>query len=227
MPQILTINQVDYSIRTSFNEWTYSDYIPVFKAFNAPFIDRLSIASTIPIDVLNQCSIEQISILAEAMQYVEQHNILDALCTKYELIEVGAQSWSKLEQAKQAIAKSDLINAMPDVVKIYTGEEIADRPLLDVWFYSSFYIQSLNKFFSQFAELNESKATSREEAAGIEEIQSLGHFPSVIKIARERGMTNEEVLQLPAHGIYLEFVYDLRRRKFEEKLTELSKRFDK
>ena len=72
--------------------------------------------------------------------------------------------------------------------------------------------------------LGDSKYTDEELEAGVEVFEGFGHFATVVKIGRERGMSNDEVLALSAEEVYMELLLDFERSEFEKNLHEIQKR---
>lgn len=213
-----------YEIKTNYGDWTVGEYLNAIQVMQKPFIERLSHYSNIPIDVLNSWQIDSVAQIAENVAHIENEAVLKALAQPYDGVYVGNDTWSKLEQAKQLMKGSNLITALPSIVKLYTDIEIEPMPLLDGYSIAMHYINSFAYFFDRFKELNEHEHDDIEELAGVETITVFGHFPSVVKIGRERGMSNSEVLALSAEEIYMEMLLDFRQRKFQKKYHDLSEK---
>jgi hypothetical protein len=64
---------------------------------------------------------------------------------------IGHQPWSKLEEAKQAIAKldgKDTINAGASIVKTYTGQDINQKSILETIGLVNFFLSKYLDFMS-------------------------------------------------------------------------------
>jgi hypothetical protein len=213
-----------YEIKTSYTDWTVGEYLNAIQVMQKPFIDRLSHYSNIPINVLNSWQIESVAQIADNLAHIENEPILKALAKPYEGVYIGNDTWSKLEQSKQLMKGSNLLTALPSIIKIYTDIDIEPMPLLDGYSIAMHYMNSFSYFFDRFKELNEHEHDEIEELAGVETLTVFGHFPSVVKIGRERGMTNSEVLALSAEEVYMEMLLDFRQRKFQKKYQDLSEK---
>lgn len=217
----LTINGTEYTFKTSFNEYTVAEYVQAMACFSLPIVERVSKLTGIPVDALNGLSIQNFGVIAEAVAFTEQSEILAALSAAHECKDVAVESFDKMEKAKAIISASNLLNAITDVVKLYNGEAIAARPLLSEWNRCMFYIESLSKFFDKFKELSLHEPSEEEVEAGIDSLSGFRHYPIVFRIGRERGMSNDAVLEMSAIEVYTELLYDYRESEFKKRLQEV------
>lgn len=218
------IGTTDYTFKTAFAEFTFAEYIPIAKAYGLPVMQRLTTYTGIPGEVLNGLGLENIAALCELVQGLENEGVLLALSKPFEGVHVGLESYGKIEAVKRRVADRHILDALPDIVEIYTGVHIADKPLLDVYGMAAFYLESVTKFFNKYKRLGDSKYTDEELEAGVEVFEGFGHFTTVVKIGRERGMSNDEVLALSAEEVYMELLLDFERSEFEKNLHEIQKR---
>lgn len=218
-------NGIDYNIKTSYNDWTVNDYLDCQKIISKPFIERLSFYSGMPIDMLNATPLEAIGQLSETLSHIENDNLLASLATPYTGEYIGLGTFSQIEQAKQKMKGKSLLDAIVPMIEIYHGSDIGGECILQGYHILTHYLNSFNKFFERFKELNEHEEDGLEELARIDKITALGHFPIVVKIGRERGMTNSEVLAMSAEEVYMEMLLDKRQRKFQKNYSELSQKF--
>lgn len=50
-----------------------------------------------------------------------------------------------------------------------------------------------------------------------------GYFPMVVEYGKNRGMTNDQVLALPAIEVYMELLIDYRKGQYAKRLQEIHK----
>ena len=217
----VTINGVKYTLKTAFSDYTIEEYLEVIKHSNLPVIDRLSKYTGIPTEVLNGLPLNNITMISEVMNYIENEELLNSLAEPFEGIDVGLRSYGDFERAKGLIQASDLITSLPSICELYTGLEIKGKPLLEVWAVAVYYLNSINKFFDKFKRLGLHEYTDEELEAGVEVLEGYKHYPVVFKLGAERGMTNDEVLALPAIEVYMQMLYEFDRSEYEKRLNEV------
>lgn len=215
----ITINSVGYEFKTSFSELTIDEYAEFNKYFLLPVTERVSKFTGIPIDILNSVSLENFSNISELVSFLEDDKILSVISEPFTGKDVGLESFAKIEKAKGLIS-GDMFKAVIDVCAVY-GHEIKGKPLLEVWHVYLFYLNSLKSFFERFKKLNLHEYTDEELDAGVEFLEGFKHYPIVFRMGRQRGMTNDEVLDLPAIEVYTELLYDYEQSEYEKRYTEI------
>lgn len=217
----IKINGTDYSFKTSFYELTFGEYLPMLLAADKPAIERLSIYTGIPVELLAQLQLQYLAHLMEVVSFTENTDVLNALAEPYQGIYVGLETYGKMETVKRRLKNKSLLEAVPEIVKVYTERDITNEPLREVWHLALFYVNSVSTFFTRYARLGDHKYSDEELEAGVEVFEGFGHFPTVVKIGRERGLTNDEVLALSAEEVYMELLLDFERTEFETNLNRI------
>lgn len=218
----VTIFDTVYSFKTSFAEYKFGEYVPVIEARGKPFMERLSVYTSVPVEVLDKLPIEYLSSLIELVKFNEDENVLIAISEPAGNVrDVAFYSYGHFETVKQKIKGKTSAGCMADITEVYTSMQINEMPLTYVYNKALFYLDSLNKFFERYSRLNDHKYTDEEIEAGVENLEGFGFFGTVIKIGRERGLTNEEVLSLPAIEIMDEVLYDFERSEYEKRYNKL------
>ena len=215
------INGTDYTFKTSFYDLTFGEYLPMLLAAEKPAIERLSIYTGIPVELLSQLQLQYLTHLCEAVSFVENTDALSELATPYNGTYVGLETFSKMETVKRRLKDKSVLEAIPEIVKVYTERDITNEPLRDVWHLAMFYVSSVSTFFTRYRRLSEHTYSDEELEAGVEIFEGFGHFPTVVKIGRERGLTNDEVLNLSAEEVYMELLLDFERTEFEKNLHRI------
>ena len=218
---IVRIEDKSYEFKTTFMEYTWSEFVPILKARSLPFVERLSVYTNIPIDVLNRLPIDYLGNLIEVVKFNEDEELLIALSEEYQSgQQIHFHSYGRYEQVRQIVKGKEVIDVIHEVVKVYNGMNISSMPLLKVFKVAMFYLSSLNEFNARYSRLSDHKYTDEELEAGVEDLEGFGFFGTVLKIARERGLKNDEVLTMKAIEVMDEVLYD-----FEH--SEYSKRFNR
>lgn len=219
----VTINDNKYTLKTAFADYTIEEYLETIKYSGLPIIDRLNKYTGIPVVELNKFSVSNLAMICEVVSFIENEELLSTLSEPFTGVDVGLRSYGDFERTKSLIQASDLITALPSICELYTGLEIKGKPLLEVWNVAMFYLNSINKFFDKFKRLGLHEYSDEELEAGVEMLEGYKHYPVVFKIGAERGMTNDEVLALPAVEIYMQMLYEYDRSEYEKRLNEVIK----
>jgi hypothetical protein len=218
---IIKINGVDYTFKTSFAELTLNEYLEFSKNSLLPVAERLAKFTGIPLEILNGISLDNFTNIAQSVSFIEQTEILNALAESFTGVDVGLESFDKIEKAKGLIRKSNLTDAIIEVAELYTGEEINGGELLKHWQKCAHYIASLQAFFKRFESLSLHQYTDEEIEAGVEDLERFKHYPIVFKIGKERAMSNDDVLAMPAIEVYTEMLYDYERSQYEQRYSQI------
>lgn len=141
----LLLNKKPIQIPSSWNDITYAKYCDIVKAGELSLIDRLKVYTGLQADVINKLTLETLSRLSEIVGFMDRPEDVAVLATPYkgkENIETAAY-W-KLEKAKLIIKeRGNPLFAGVDVVKLYTGDDIADKPILSVYDQACFFLPNL------------------------------------------------------------------------------------
>lgn len=219
---IIRIGDNSYAFKTSFAEYTWREFVPILKARSLPVIERLSVYTNIPIDVLNSLTVAYLSSLIEAVKFNEDDDLLLLLCDEYKTgQQIHFHSYGRYEQVRQIVKGKEVIDVLHEVVNVYNGMQIQDMPLIKVFSIGMFYLSSLNDFNARYSRLADHKYSDEEIEAGVEDLEGFGFFGTVLKIARERGLKNDEVLNMKSIEVMDEVLYDFERSEYEKRLNKL------
>lgn len=217
----ITINGTSYEFKTSFAELTVSDYIKAIQADGKPVVERVAVYTGIPLEVLNGLQVANFTRIADMVSYIEGEDILTALCEPYEGKDVSLDTYGNFEHAKSLMKGRGMLDAIAQVVEVYTGESIADKPLIEHWNKCMFYLKSISAFLERFKRLSEFKYEDDELEAGVEALEGFGHWPTVFKIGKERGMTNDQVLNMTAIEVYMQMLHEFEVSEYQKSYNEL------
>jgi len=213
---IVTIGEKKYSFKTSFAEYTINEYMELMESFHElPMIQKISKCSNIPVDVLNTLSVADFTSICEQLRFIDNEEMLNVLSEPYNGKDVGLESYRKMEKCKALIGQSSFVRALPLIADMYSKRYIDGKPLIEVWGVVSFYNNSVTTFFEKFSRLSQHEYEDEELEAGIEALEVYKHYPIVFRIAAERSMSNDEVLELPAVEIYMQMMFEFDRSKFQ------------
>jgi hypothetical protein len=218
----VTINGTTYEFKTDFTEFSYSEFIPIATALDKPVLERLSIYTGVSVEILQTLSVGTFGALCEVLKPIEDMEMLNALSGVRSGKMVALESYGDMERAKRAM-KKPVYEALIEVVKIYEDKDISGMELTEGWGLAMYYLDSLNKFFDRYKRLGEYKYSDEELEAGVEVFEGFAYFPTVIKIARERGLTNDQVLAMTAEEVYMELLLDFERSEFSSNYEKIVK----
>lgn len=152
----LTTNQkvLKKSIPTDWDDVTFKQYVELVNFDDGTIERRVSILLGIDFELVKTIPavdiagiIPLISFSFNFKKLEESNNVPE----EYKNFNIGQQSWSKLEECNQSIAKiegKDSINAGADIVRIYTGRDINDEPITKVLGLVNFFLRSYLDFIN-------------------------------------------------------------------------------
>jgi len=222
----LKINDKPYSIKTEWSEFSFKEYAALFKIADKPLVEKISLYSGLPIAIVNQLSLEQLSFVCEAISFIEQpENALIFAEAYSDELNIGKRTYKELEQSLIFIRNiGSPLAAIDKVVNVYYGEDISEQPLLKVLGKGEFILNLISKFMLEFKRLNEYEPTIEELEAGVEELSKFGFFGTAVQFARKYGQTHDEILNMPAREVYTTLLYDFEQSEVERKLNQIRSR---
>ena len=222
----LKINDKPYSIKTEWSEFSFKEYAALFKIADKPLVEKISLYSGLPVAIVSQLSLEQLSFVCEAISFIEQpENALIFAEAYSDELNIGKRTYKELEQSLIFIRNiGSPLAAIDKVVNVYYGEDISDQPLLKVLGKGRHVLNLISKFMLEFKRLNEYEPTIEELEAGVEELSKFGFFGTAVQFARKYGQTHDEILNMPAREVYTTLLYDFEQSEVERKLNQIRSR---
>lgn len=217
----ITIDNTPYTFAASFAELTIDTYLSFRACFGLPLVERVAKYTGIPIEVLNTLTVKNFNIIAGAVDFIEDETTLNALATPYTGGNIGLSTFGNIERAKGYI-KNGIYQGIIKVAELYTKDYVAGKPLLEKWGVCLFYINQLNDFFAKFKGMNAHEYSEMELEAGVEDLAKFGHWPIVFRIGRERGMTNDQVLNMTAVEVYTELLHNFETDVYQKRLQNIA-----
>lgn len=142
------------NIPTEWSDVSWSLYIKLINEDDGTIEKRIAILTGIEYEQILNLSVEDIINLIPVISFsfdLEELKKANQVPEQYKNWYIGNQSWAKLEEAKQHLAKldgKDPMNAGNDIVRIYHGEEINDKPVTEVLGLATFFLRSCINFIS-------------------------------------------------------------------------------
>ena len=222
----LKINDKPYSIKTEWSEFSFKEYAALFKIADKPLVEKISLYSGLPVAIVSQLSLEQLSFVCEAISFIEQpENALIFAEAYTDDLNIGKRTYKELEQSLIFIRNiGSPLAAIDKVVSVYYGEDISEHPLLKVLGKGVHVLNLISKFMLEFKRLNEYEPTIEELEAGVEELSKFGFFGTSVQLARKYGQTHDQVLNMPAREVYTTLLYDFEQSEVERKLNQIRSR---
>jgi hypothetical protein len=215
-------NKNTYEVPTNFDELTWNKYVALVAASDGNIIERLKVATGITEDELLELSITDLKTIAEISCYTD----ILFVAEKYGGIEldinIGKETYGKLELARQAIIQSGKwVKAAQKVGLVYLNEDISDYQLPLAMAKIKTVFELLNEFLTKFKKLYEGETEAEEEMAGVEVFRRFGSFPTIDRLAITYGITHDEVLDMPAEIVMTKLLYDLEKAEYDERLMKI------
>ena len=222
----LKINDKPYSIKTEWSEFSFKEYAALFKIADKPLVEKISLYSGLPVAIVSQLSLEQLSFVCEAISFIEQpENALIFAEAYSDELNIGKRTYKELEQSLIFIRNiGSPLAAIDKVVSVYSGEDISEQPLLKVLGKGQHVLNLISKFMLEFKRLNEYEPTIEELEAGVEDLAKFGFFGTAVQFARKYGQTHDEILNMPAREVYTTLLYDFEQSEVERKLNQIRSR---
>jgi hypothetical protein len=215
-------NKNTYEVPTNFDELTWNKYVALVAASDGNIIERLKVATGITEDELLELSITDLKTIAEITCYTD----ILFVAEKYGGIEldinIGKETYGKLELARQAIIQSgNWVKASQKVGLVYLNEDISEYQLPLAMAKIKTVFELLNEFLTKFKKLYEGETEAEEEMAGVEVFRRFGSFPTIDRLAITYGITHDEVLDMPAEIVMTKLLYDLEKAEYDERLMKI------
>lgn len=220
----IKVSGKSYNIKSSWNEFTYSDYVRLYKSDNT--FEKLSVCTGVEVKELQRFNIEQLHYITGLCAFASDAKEAIIFAQDFDgKIDIGRESYGKLENAKLIIRNAgNPILAGVKLVENYFGDDISDKPVLNELGKVIYLTQQIDKFLEVYKELFSYEPSIDEELAGIGDLAKLGFMPTAINLARSFGLKLNDVLSMPAKEVYTILLTDYREAKFRENLMELNKK---
>lgn len=211
-----------YNVPTNFDELEWNKYLQLINSQNENVIRRLVISTGISEDELLQLSISDLKFVCEIVSYTDVLFVAESFGNIEIDLNIGAESYGKLELARQAIMQSgSWILASVKVVQTYLNEDISNYQLPLAMAKSKAVFEKLNEFLTKYKKLYEGETEDVEVMAGVEVFNKFGSFPTIDRLAIAYGKSHDEVLEMPAEIVMTKLLYDLEQNEYNEKLMKL------
>lgn len=217
----ITIDKKPYTFAASFAELTIDAYLTFRGYFSLPLVERVAKYTGIPIEVLSGLAVKNFNIIAGAVEYIEDETTLNALAVPYNGSNISLSTFGNIERAKGFI-KPGIYQGIVKVAELYTKDYVAGRPLLEKWGVCVFYINQLNAFFDRFKAMNAHEYSEMEAEAGVESLSKFGHWPIVFRMAKERGTTNDAILNMTAIEVYTELLHNFEVSEYQKRMQAIA-----
>jgi hypothetical protein len=215
-------NQSTYQVPTNFDELTWNKYVALVTASEGNIIERLKVATGITEDELLELSITDLKTIAEITCYTDILFVAEKYGGINIDLNIGKESYGKLELARQAIIQSgNWVKAAQKVGLVYLDEDISGYQLPLAMAKIKTVFELLNEFLTKFKKLYEGEVEAEEEIAGVEVFRRFGSFPTIDRLAITYGITHDEVLEMPAEIVMTKLLYDLEKAEYDERLMKI------
>lgn len=200
---MIRIDGKDYHIKTRWTEFTYSEFCEVVKASEFDFMNKLSVYTSIPFQVLKQCSVNQISVLCGLVGWMEDYeNCLLFVKDYKDDLSIGGNTYEKIERAKVILQGGKPLLALGGLVELYYGEDISNVCCIDSMGKGLHVLTKIDEFLKRYKELFEYEPTPEELEAGVEDLGKLGSFYTVKKLSEKYHKHPDEILKWEAAVAY-------------------------
>jgi hypothetical protein len=212
----------NYNIPTNFDEWTWAQYVKYITVYENNIIQKVTTITNIPEDDLINFDIEDLGKLLNTLHYADIPYVAESYGGINIDLNIGKESYGKLEAARQAIIQSgNWVKAAQKVGMVYLDEDISEYQLPLAMAKIKTVFELLNEFLTKFKKLYEGEVEAEEEMAGVEVFRRFGSFPTIDRLAITYGITHDEVLEMPAEIVMTKLLYDLEKAEYDERLMKI------
>ena len=225
----LKINGEIHSIPSNWKDISWAKYCDIVQAVEKPLIERVAVYTGLDIELLQRFTLSTFLNVCDMVAFCDDYTLVDSLAKPYQgELNVGAETYEKLENCKMAASKAaNPITAGAKIIKEYTGEDINDRCVLDVYAQVMFFFAQINKFLDKYKRLNDYEPSEDEIEAGIDQVTRFGTWGTAVAYARRTNMKIEEVWKRPATEIYTTLLLDFEQAELNKRLRAVKERNDK
>lgn len=186
---------------------------------------NISLLSGIKVDILNQFDTTAIEALKPFLSFIDNvdHLFWLPIPEKVSQINIGLETWGKLEAAKQyiMIANDSLFPIVPHLLDIYCPiPDFRQMPMVQSYPIALAIITKLDQFFQKYIRLNDYKPSSDQLAAGIDKLNQYGFFATLHSIANGNPLHYDDMLNQPADTIYQTLLMDFEVSEYQKRLSE-------
>lgn len=148
-------------------------------------------------------------------------------------INIGKQTWEKLEWAKKEISsldeeKPDFITLYCRLIEIYTTFAVDQLNCVEGIGLGKHLYDSVLTFLNQFKELQrqEGEEDPAAELAGTEELDALGYLVTLDELAKGQVWMHDTILKMSAQQIYFQLITDKRKARFQKNYSQAYKQLN-
>jgi hypothetical protein len=226
--------EVTYDIPTNFDELTWKQFVSVLELIDKNVVRRVANVTAIPEKELSKLTVVDFSKLCEIVSFIDIPGVVQQYSLPHEHeINIGAESYGKLEDARQKITQSkNYLICGGEVWKIYFNEDISNDLIPLAITKINFLYSQINGFLERFKDLYEGEPEAEEYLAGVEVFNKFGCFPTLDRLVKEWGgalhtLPNETphdaVLRVSAEVVMTKLLYDYQTGKYKDRLFEIRK----
>jgi hypothetical protein len=224
----LATNTAQYQVPTNFDELTWSKYIDIVKLIERPVLERLHNITKIPLEELSEMPVTSLHLITEVVSYIDIPQVLESYGEISCEINIGAESYGKLEISRQAIMQSkSWVIAAQKVCITYLQEDITDLPAIEAMTKAKGLFVAINNFLDKFKALYEGESDPEEELAGVEVFRKFGSFPTIDRLAIAYNKSHDDVLLMPAEIVMTKLLYDKEQADYQDRLMKIKSSLNK
>ncbi len=214
-------------MKTSYAELTYLELCELFK--NSQIEDEyerlyanIALLSGIDIEIAKQFDLTTSICVVPFLEWIDQ--VPEPPECKHK-VQIGAEAWGKLEQAKMVLKYGDqyeVATSIIEVIKVYLPMiNISLIPALESLSIAKWFENQIVEFFNKYKKLNEWQPTGDQLNAGIEDLGKYGYMNTLDALCFGDALKHDEMLDKSADVIYFKLEYDYVLSTYRERLTDI------
>lgn len=215
---VLKLNGKPFKVPTNFDDVNAKQLHGLTDLKPKTLIENLT---EIPSNLVDLMTADQVIQVSDLLSFVESQPVMAQI---KEEINVGSESWRKLELTKQVLSKPEPYIAV-EVSRLYFGDQVFEWSAELLYGQTAQILQSLSVFLERFKELNEQDEYDPDDLeAGIKGLESFGVGAIRYSLAKGDVTKYDAIEQMDAESIYFTLLYEKAKGEFLRRKEIIIKR---
>lgn len=224
MVKIILNKKETYNFRIDYENLTFGEYCELLKLNSEPNRTKSQIAILAKMELkqvqkLRPGVIEQLKPFLEFLQDSEAIRC-KSLPQNIASINIGNETWHKIEQVKMILKDTEPIQAMPQIVKVYIDLDLNELMMSEAMPIVNHFFSQIKDFFSKFVRLNDYKPSNDELMAGVRQLDYLGYVNTLDALAQGNLLNYDGILKTSADTVYTKLLKDFETSEFNKRLQK-------
>lgn len=225
----ITINKKEaYNLRIDYESVIFREYCELLKLNNEKqrTFNQIAILANMELKKVKRLKPVAIEMLKPFLEFLQDSEAIRCIQLPENIshIQIGDETWHKLEQVKMILKDADPIQVMPEIVKIYIDLDINELKMSEAMPIVNHFFLQLKDFFAKFVRLNDYKPTNDELMSGVRQLDYLGYVNTLDALAQGNLLNYDGILKTSADTVYTKLLKDFETSEYQKRLKKTSER---